>query len=311
MHRSTVLAGVAALAAATVRPARARTLAKIRVGVGVVESYSQGAYAQEMNFYKPAGLDADVQALVNGGAITAAVISGALDVGTTNTGSMALAYLRGLPLYLIAPSGYYVNTSPTTILAVTKDSPIRTARDLTGKTLAVTTLNDLQQVAIMKWIDDNGGDSKSVKYIEIHNAELIASLTAGRTDATALLEPQLTDARDKIRVLANAYESIAKQFMISGWIANKAWYDKNVATAQKFVAVMRQTGEWANKNPRDAAVVLSKLSKIPLETVVKMNHTVFGTSLDPAVIQPVIDVMAKYGALPRAVPVAELLPPKA
>jgi ABC-type nitrate/sulfonate/bicarbonate transport system substrate-binding protein len=132
VKRSTVLVlGSAAFAAAR-RPVRAQAPVKIRVGVGVVESYSQGAYAQEMGFYKAAGLDADVQALINGGAITAAVLGGSLDIGTTNGGSMANAYVRGLPLYCIAPSGLYTSSSPTTVLSSPKTHRLPAPRTSTA-----------------------------------------------------------------------------------------------------------------------------------------------------------------------------------
>jgi NitT/TauT family transport system substrate-binding protein len=294
---------------ALVAPAIAQAPVKIRVAVAGVESYSQGAYAQEMGFYKQAGLEAEVQSLVNGGVITAAVLGGSIDLGTTNGGSMAAAYVRGLPIYCIAPSGLYTSASPTTVLVVTKDSPIRTAKDLNGKKVAVTTLHDLMQAAFMKWIDDNGGDAKSTEYPEIHNADLLSSLFAKRVDACALLEPQLTENRDKIRILAPAYDAIAKLLMISGWICTKDWYNANRSTVQRFLAVMRQTSDWANSNKDDAARVLAKLSKIPYEVVVKMNHNIFGKTNDPTLIQPTIDASVKYGFLPRSFNASELFPP--
>lgn len=311
MKRSTAVMLTGSVLVAGRLPVRAQTLPKIRVGVGVVESYSQGAYAQAMGFYRQAGLDADVQTLVNGGAITAAVIGGSLDFGTTNGGSMANAFIRGLPVYCVAPSGLYTSASPTTQLVVAKDSPIQSAKDLNGKRIAVTTLQDLQQAGIMKWIDDNGGDARSCSYVEIHNAELVASIQAKRVDASALLEPQLTEQKDKVRVLCSPYDSLAKLLLISGWITTKAFYEKNVATVQKFVAVMRQTADWANKNPRASAEVLAKISKIPLETILKMNHNIYGTTLDPALFQPTIDASAKYGFLPRTFPATDLFAPRA
>ncbi len=309
MNRSAVLVLAGSALAGTALPARAQSV-KLRVGVGVVESYSQGAYAQEMGFYKSAGIDADVQALVNGGAITAAVLGGSLDIGTTNGGSMANAYVRGLPVYCIAPSGLYTSASPTTVLVVAKDAPIQSAKDLNGKRIGVTTLRDLMQAAIMKWIDDNGGDAKSVSFVEIHNGELVPAVLAKRVDATALLEPQLTEQKDQVRILASPYDVLGKLLLISGWITTKSWYDANRATVAKFIGVMRQTADWANKNPRASAEVLAKLSKIPLEVVLKMNHNIFGTANDPALIQPTIDASAKYGFLPRSFPAAELFPPR-
>lgn len=310
MNRSTalVLAGSALVAGAT--PARGQQATPIRIGIAGVESYSQGAYAQELGYYREAGLDVEVQSLQNGGVITAAVIGGSLDFGCTNGGSMSNAHIRGLPIYCIAPSGLYSSAAPTTVLVTTKDSPIRSAKDLNGKRIAVTTLHDLMQAAVMKWIDDNGGDSQSISYPEIPNAELAAALMANRVDASVLLEPQLTDHQDDVRVLASPYDSIAKLLLISGWITTTSWYAANRATVDRFIAVMRKTADWANKNPRAEAEVLAKITKIPLETTLKMKHTVYGTTLDPALIQPTIDASVHYGFLPRSFPASELFPPR-
>lgn len=313
MNRATALAVAGGVFTAAARPAPAQAPVKIRIGIAAVESYSQGAYAQELGYYKEAGLDVDVQYLVNGGVITAAVIGGSLDIGCTNGGSMSNAYIRGLPIYCFAPSGLYSSASPTTVLVTTKDSPVRSAKDLSGKRVAVTTLHDLMQAAVMKWIDDSGGDARSISYPEIHNADLMGALVAGRVDASVLLEPVLTEelSQDHVRILSTPYDSVAKLLLISGWITTKSWYESNRATVQKFIAVMRKTADWANKNPRAEAEVLAKLTKIPLEVVLKMKHTVYGTTLDPALIQPTIDASVRYGFLPRGFAATELFPPRA
>ncbi len=311
MKRSTALALAGAALAGAATPARAQTVPTLRIGITSVESYAQGAYAQAMGFFAQAGLDADVQYLTNGSVVTAAVVGGSLDFGTTNCVSMANAYVHGFPLYCVAPSSLYTSASPTTVLVTLKDSPIRTAKDLNGKVLGITTLHDLMQASVMKWIDDNGGDSRTISYPEIHNADLMGALTAKRVDASILLEPQLTDNKDVVRILAKPYDAVASLLMISGWITTKSFYDANRATVAKFAAVMRQTADWANKNPNQAAEILARLSKIPLETVLKMNHNVWGTTLDPALIQPTIDASVKYGFLPHPFTASEMFPPRA
>jgi ABC-type nitrate/sulfonate/bicarbonate transport system substrate-binding protein len=139
---------------------------------------------------------------------------------------------------------------------------------------------------------------------------MLPSVVTNRVDAGTVTEPSLTDSRDTVRVLAYPYDAVARTLMISGWIVTKSWYESNTALAQRFVQVMRQTADWANKNRRPAGEIVAKYSKVPIETVLKMNHVVYATSLDPAVIQPIIDVSARYGYIPRGFPAAELFPPR-
>ncbi|HXP92287.1 MAG TPA: ABC transporter substrate-binding protein, partial [Candidatus Binatia bacterium] len=145
-----VTAGAVTLAAA---PARAQTPmpAPIRVGAINIESSAEAYYADEAGFFKRAGLDARVSAMSSAGAIVAAAMGGALDVVPTNCVTMAQAYAKGLPLYLVAPGAIYSSSEPTTELAVTPDSTYRAPRDLNGKRIAVLTLGGFLQIATQNW----------------------------------------------------------------------------------------------------------------------------------------------------------------
>jgi NitT/TauT family transport system substrate-binding protein len=306
MKRAHAIALVAAVAASPARSARAQDT-PLRVGVGPVESYAEGWYAVEMGFFKQAGLDVTPTSVPGGGGpLTMAVVSGALDISISNTAAMAAAHARGLPLVLLFPGAVYSSNSPVSVLAVASDSPIRTAKNLTGKTIALTTVGDLQQASVETWLDKNGGGAKSVSYIEMPVATMGGALQAKRVDAVFLVEPFVTQLRAETRILATPYDSIAKQLQISGWVANANWLRGNGATAARFVAVMRQTADWANRNRPAAGEILAKVTKIPIEVVAAMNRLSYGLALDAALIQPVIDASAHYGFLPRSFPAAEL-----
>jgi len=251
----------------------------------------------------------EITTLAGGGATLAALLGGSLDIAYTNSGAMSNAHARGVPLYLFFPGGYYTSSQPTTALLVAKTSPMRTAKDLNGKTVALSTLRDLVQISCMKWMDENGGDSSSVKWIEMPTAAMSAALVANRIDAAIVVEPQITANRNTTRIFAKTYDSIAKTLMISGAVATKDWLDKNLETARRFTVVMRQTAEWANKNHSAFPPILSKYTKIPPELIAAEQHTLYGTYLDPKVIQPIIDVSAKYKILPKAFNASELFYP--
>ncbi|HXP92957.1 MAG TPA: ABC transporter substrate-binding protein [Candidatus Binatia bacterium] len=305
MKRSAALAllcGLPAIASA----GRADTLTPIKVGASYDEDFAEGFFGADSGIFKQAGLDAAVTGLMNGGALAAAVMSGSLDVVTTNTGAMATAHARGLPLVLIAPGANYSNTAVTAALLVLKDSPIKTAGDLSGKTIAVTTLRTLYHTSVRNWIDKNGGNSEAAAYLELPLSTMLPALKGGRVDAIACVEPWVTQAKPETRVLGVPYASLAPAFMISGWVTTKTWYDANRDTARKFVRSVEIIANWANKNPQATAAIMSKYFSVPLETVASMQRTKMSTKLDPSYIQPVIDVLYKYKVIDRQFAAAEL-----
>jgi NitT/TauT family transport system substrate-binding protein len=289
-------------------PAVAQAPIPIRVIGGIGEATAEATYALEGGFFAQAGLAAQITNLTNGGAMTAAVVSGAADVGVTNVGSMAAAHSRGVPVYLIAPSAVATDRLTTAIL-VGKDSPIRTARDFAGKTIAVSTLHDTQQAAVMAWIDENGGDSKAANFLEIPISDQPAALKTKRVDAAVMVEPFVTESRADTRALAQPYQSVAKVLMTHGWVANKTWFDANALAVRRFVGAMHATAAWANRNPQRTLPMLETLSRLPREILRNSNRFAYGETLDVAQIQPVIDVTVRYGFLARGFPAAELFAP--
>jgi len=296
----------AATALAAVRPVRAATLTPIKVGVANDEDFAEGYYAKDRGFFEAAGLDAELISLSNGGALTAAVVSGGLDIATTNTGSMSTAHARGVPLVLLAPEGIYESTKTTAALLVLKSSPIRSARDLSGKKIAITTLNTLYHVSTRNWIDTNGGDSSQVQFIEIPLSIHLIALRDGRVDASAMVEPWVSPARAEARILGIPYDSIAKKFMISGWVTTQSYIDRNTPTVRAFLSAIRKTADWANANPAQIPPILAKNLKIPLEEITGIPRATMGTTLDPAMIQPVIDAEFRYKLLPKTFAAAEM-----
>jgi NitT/TauT family transport system substrate-binding protein len=281
----------------------------LHVGSTANETYAQVYYAFDMGFFKKAGLDVEITTITSGGTVLAGVASGALDIGAASVVALINAHARGIPISVIAPAGIYTSKSPIAELIVPKDSSVRSAHDLEGKTVAVTTLRDLAQDGVMAWIDANGGASDKVQFVELAPSEMLAAVLRGRIDAAFIPEPHLSKARVDARILGAAYDGIAQQFMAVGWLSTNAWIARNPATARKFAAVMRQTGDWAIHNRKAATDILAKYSKIPVETLRDMNHATFVDRPEPALIQPVIDIAVKYKTLPKAFPAEDLFYP--
>jgi NitT/TauT family transport system substrate-binding protein len=306
---SFVRAGAALLALAFVAlPSGGRAQdAALKVATIPIDTGAEAFYALDQGFFKKAGLDVSIERITNGPAIAAAVASGAVDVGFSNLVSLAIAFKKGVAITLIAPAGMYSSKAPTTTCVVALNSPIKTAKDLNGKIFATNGLKNIGEFGPRAWIDKNGGDSSTVKFVEMPFPDMAGALTQGRIDAAVMAEPTMTESKGQTRFLSNCYDGIGSNYMIGAYFATTAWAAAHADLVRKFQTAIRDTAQWANKNPAGSAVILARESKMNPDIAAKMYRAVYPERLEAGAIQPVIDVTAKYGALPATFPAAEMM----
>lgn len=281
----------------------------LRVATTPIDVGAEVYYAQDMGFFKKAGLDVEIQSISNGGAIASAVVGGAADIGQGNVLSLIEAHKKGVPVAIIAPAGRYAAEKPTTQLVVAKDSPIRNAAQLNGKTVATNGLRNILELGTVAWSAKNGGDVKSLRFVEMPFSEMNAAVQQGRAQAAGVAEPALDAGKDKgqTRVLGDMFSAIAPHWLIGAWFTNSEWAKAHPDLVKRFADVMRETAVWANKNPEKSAAILAKYTKVPLPVVQHMTRSQYGERTDPAEIQPVIDAAAKFGFISGAFPASELI----
>lgn len=293
------------LTAAAPVPARAATA--LRVATLPIDGTALAYYAKDLNYFQDAGLDVTIASISNGAVITSGVIANSIDIGWSNIVSLAAAYKRGLPVTIIAAGGIHTTGSLATQLMVRKDSPLRTAADLTGKTIGCTGLANIGQFAPELWIDKNGGTSSSVKFIEIPLPELPAALEQGRVDAAWLAEPFIAAAAPFARTFATCFDAVAPRWMLGAWFTTPSWASAHRDAVDAFRAVMTKTATWANANQSQSALILAKYSNLDPNVLKNMHRITYGTRPEAAQIQPVIDLSARYGAIPATFPAQELM----
>ena len=284
----------------------AQTLPTVKVATTPIDVGAEVLYGIDMGFFKKHGLNVEVQFIDNGAAIAAAVASGAIDVAQGNVVTLATAHDKGLPFVVVAPAALYSSTAPTSALIVAKNSPIKTGKDLNGKTVGITGVKNITHIATMAWIDQTGGDSTSVKYIELKFSEMAAAVAAGRIDAGVTAEPDLSVAVQdgEARILTPVYNAIAPTFIIGAWFATNDWAKAHPDVVTRYVAAINEAGAWANKNQAASAKILEKYTKI--ESKPGMKRVTFPEKSELTLMQPAIDATAKYKVIKATFPAADL-----
>ena len=294
---------LAVLGAASVVPfapglARADDL-PLRLATINIDSGAEPYYAQDGGFFKAAGLRVDFQQFNNGQAIAAAVAGGALDIATSNMVAMTQAHARSVPFVIVAPGAVYVAADPTTLMMVPKASAISGPRDLAGKTVACNGINGIPEYCTRAWVDKNGGDSSGMKFVEMNFAQMMDALGSARVDAACVTEPFISESKTTGRVIGAPFDACAPRFLLSVLIATRAWAQANGDAVRRFQTANLQAAVWSNHNQGKTAEILMKYTKLPVATAQSMRRAVFAEKWDAAEAQPMVDLTAKYGNVPR------------
>ena len=299
-RRSVLVAGAAMLAMPDL--ASAQTLTPITIGGVPEESATPALWAAQSGGFKKNGLDVTVEPQSSGSAISAAVAGGSYAIGKSSLVSLIIAHAKGVPFVLVAGGGLYDSKSPNFGLVVKNGSTIKTAADLNGKAVAVSALNDLYAIGTKLWMDKNGGDSTTLKFLEFPISAVADAIAAGRVDAGGLIDPELQSGIDggKVQWLAHEFDAIALRFMYTGWFTTTEYVAKNRATVASFVKALTAANAYVSDHPAETVDVMARFTKLEPARIAKMNRIKYAPVLDPKLIQPMIDACAKYKVIPAA-----------
>jgi len=302
-----LLSAGAALWAGTLR-SEAQSQATVRIATIPIEPGAEVYFAKDMGFFAKAGLDADIEPMQGGAAIAAALVSGAMDIGFIALDALTAVHRKGVQLVALAPGTEYISpfTTQTVALMLPVNSPVQKGQDLNGKVVAVISLNSLTNTAVRAWVDKNGGDSSTVKFVEIPPAAMAGALETNRVDAAEVAEPFIGAAKKVGRVLAYGFDSISKDFITTGWCSTPQWAKDHPLLVNRFVAAMHETVAWANKNPQQSGAILATYLKLDPAVIATMQRVRYTDQLTPALMQPLIDVTAQYNGF-STFPAQELI----
>jgi NitT/TauT family transport system substrate-binding protein len=308
--RAAALAAVAGAVAAASGPARAQAeLPVVRIGTNPIDPFGTSYYGVDKGFFHDAGLDVRLTTLPNGSTITQAVLAGDLDIGIANIVQVASAVAHELPVQMIAPAALYSSKHAYSALCVAKASTATAAKDLEGGTIAVSTLNDFNQLGVTAWLEKAGISAARVKFVEIKFPEMGPALERGTVAAATIAEPALTAAltAGQARILAHPYEAIAPEFAAIVYFASKSWLQANAALAKRLVGAIYATARWANAHPSETAPIIAKVAKLDPQVVLAMNRAWYATSYDPRDVQPLLDFAFRAGLVSRQLTTAEFV----
>jgi NitT/TauT family transport system substrate-binding protein len=272
--------------------------ATLKVGVIPIADVAPLYVGIEQGFFKAEKLKIEPKLAEGGAAIVPAVVAGDDDIGFSNATSLIIAASKKLPLQIVS-QGVLAGTGDKDAwdgLMVPKGSPIKTPKDLEGKTIAVNNLNNVGSLAINTAMAKAGADYTKVKYLEIPFPEMNAALDKHRVDAIWQVEPGYTGALAAgATPLFHPYEETAPNLTVAGYFASKPFIAKNKDVLARFQRAIRKSLEYSAQHPEAVRKAVGTYTDIPPKVIAKIKLPVFKPDLNEPTIQRTIDLAAKYG----------------
>ncbi|MDN4610443.1 ABC transporter substrate-binding protein [Arthrobacter burdickii] len=284
---------------------------QIQVGIIPIVDVAPIYLGQEQGFFEDEGLSLELVPAQGGAAIVPAVTSGTMDFGFSNVSSMLLAKSKGLDVKVVASGASSTGEEGKDFggILVAKDSPITSAADLAGKTVAVNTLNNINDTTVRASVRKAGGDPSTIKFVELAFPDMQAALERGQVDAIQVVEPFLTTgtgAGDTL--LASNYVDAADGLTVGAYFTTAATVSDNPELVEKFTAAMEKSLTYAQDNPDAVREILPTYTKIDAATAEKLVLPDFASEINRASVEELVTLSKDDGLLTEDVNLDELLP---
>ena len=310
-NRKTFLAGAAAAAVALPRRAGAQVtpaLTTLKLGTAAGDDATPIVYAQKSGIFAKYGLDVQINKAP--GPAAAGLIGGTYDLGKSAITSMFQAHENGIPLTLIAAASVENPKQNYVAFLLQKDSPVKSGKDYENQLVGLVALQDIGQVALMKWVDQHGGDYKTIKFVEVPTIAAPGAVEEGRVVASECTQPAIAAglARGKLRQAA-VYDVLGVGTVLTAWATTRDFSTKHPDVIRAFARAWRESATYTNAHPADTVAMMAEFTGIEAAVIANMPRATAGPTLAAAQVQPLIDAAAKYGQLKASFPAADLIDP--
>ncbi|MDR6975334.1 NitT/TauT family transport system substrate-binding protein [Streptomyces sp. 3330] len=241
------------------------TTVRVKVGIVPIVDVAPLYLGRQKGFFSDRGIDLRMESAQGGAAIIPGVVSGQFQFGFSNTTSLMIARTKGVPVRSVANGSATTGNTTTDVsgVVVGKDSPIKSAADLAGRTVAVNTLRNIGDTTVREAVRKDGGDPAEVKFVELAFDQMPAAVADGRVDAAWMAEPALTVAKAQGgRVVTSPFAETHPKLTLATFFTSTGLTQKDPALVRKFAEAMTESLTYASAHPDEARRTLTGYTKI-------------------------------------------------
>jgi NitT/TauT family transport system substrate-binding protein len=284
---------------------------KVTVGVIPILDVAPIYLGVKKGFFEKHDIQLELKQAEGGAAIVPAVVSEQYQFGFSNVISLLLAQSEGLPVKVVSNGNNSTGVDGKDFagLLVKGDSPITSAKDLEGKTVAANTLQNIVDTSVRASVRKAGGDPSKVKFVALPFPEQPAALANGQVDAVFVVEPfQQAVLAEGGRKIASSYVDAAKDLTVAAYFTSQQLQAENPDLVKRFTAAMQESLSYADSHPDEAREIIGTYTKIAPEVIAKVTLPKWPADINRDSLETMADLAVEDGLLKEAPDLNALLP---
>ena len=259
---------------------------------------AQGIFAKR-------GIEIKKTVFQSGNDIVLAMANHQGDIGYIGWVPAIIARSSGIPVVTVSAS----DTEATSIadnwqnVLVKGDGPIKTPKDLEGKTIAGNALKGVCEIVIRAALSKLGVDNSKVKFVAIPFPAMRAALNAGQVDAICAPEPFMTQGMtlDGDRIIVAPGPTLGQYWPNGTYVALQDWVQKNPALAKGFHDAMAESLAYAQAHPEAVRAMLPAAIR-------NIRLPVWSSLIDRRQLVELAKYAKEFGAITTLPNIAALVP---
>lgn len=255
--------------------------------------------AIDEGIFEEYGLDVEVVPAQGGAQAIPALLSGDIDFAIGQPFGPIRADLQDLGVVIFSnyASSLAEGEDVNSVVAL-GDAGISGPADLAGKRVSVNSLGAAGDLTIRKAVDDAGGDSSTIEFVEVAFPDAQAQLEAGNIDAAWVPDPfrGLIVGGGGVDVVS-PYQATIPGLTVLTNFTTQAKIDEDPELVADYAAAMADALEFASQNEDAVRAAIATNLEIPEEAAAAIVLPDFTPDLENAGIEDLAALAVEYGVI--------------
>ncbi|MEV6848165.1 ABC transporter substrate-binding protein [Actinoplanes sp. NPDC051411] len=279
----------------------------LKVGILPIPDAATVYIAKSKGYFAAEGLNVTPVVLTNGSETVSRLVSGSVDIAYSAYVPIIQAASSGVRVRVIC-DGYRGRTDLYPIVT-RPDSPIRDPRQLAGKKIGLINTKGFPSLLTDAALAGVGVPASAVHLVEIPYPNMPAALQNGSIDAAFMTEPYLSQSRKTFgaRVVVDTMSGPTADLPVGGYVSSPRFVTGNPKTLAAFDRAIAKAQAAAADRTLVGQTLPMYVHGLSPSVAQSITLGVFPSSLDPAQLQRVADLMTRFGAIPKHFDVQQLL----